>query len=263
MKKPKSDYSIQTVANALRVLEEFRDEVEIGVAELSRRLGLHKNNVFRLLATLEEAGYIEQELETERYRLGLSALDLGQSFLRSRPLLDRARPFVSDLCDRTGESAHLGMLHDFEVVHVAGCAPDRMVVTPPRVGRRLPVHCTALGKVLLGCCPRGQREAYDRTLEGEDSLPARTPRTIVDPNKFIEHLRTVAGHGYAIDLDECELGLGCAAAPVFDTHGRVIAALSVSAPTSRVPESELLRGVLPEVIGSAERLSRELGYQAP
>lgn len=263
MKKPKSDYSIQTVANALRVLEEFRDEIEIGVAELSRRLALHKNNVFRLLATLEEAGYIEQDVETERYRLGLAALDLGQSFLRSRPLLDRARPFVEELSASSGESAHLGMLHDFEVVHVAGTAPDRLVVTPLRVGRRLPVHCTALGKVLIGCCPRGQREAYDRTLAAEESLAPRTPKTIVDPDKFIEHLRTVAGHGYAIDFDECEAGLSCAAAPVYDTHGRVIAALSVSAPSARAPEAELLRTVLPQVTSAAERLSRELGYHAP
>ena len=146
---------------------------------------------------------------------------------------------------------------------MVGAAPDRMAISPPRVGRRLPVHCTALGKVLIGCCPRGQREAYDRTLSAEESLESRTPRTIVDPDKFLEHLRTVAGHGYAIDLDECETGLGCAAAPVHDTHGRVVAALSISAPSARVSEAELMRDLLPQVTSAAERLSRELGYHAP
>ena len=174
MKKPKSDYSIQTVANALRVLEEFHDRIEIGVAELARRLGLHKNNVFRLLATLQEAGYIEQDSATERYRLGLAALDLGHSFRRSRPLLERVRPLLAELSENTGESAHLGMLQHMEVVHLAGRAPERMVVTSLRVGRRLPVHCTALGKVLIGCCPVGQRQANCRTA-ASGALVEHTP----------------------------------------------------------------------------------------
>jgi DNA-binding IclR family transcriptional regulator len=234
--------------------------MEIGVAELARRLGLHKNNVFRLLATLQEGGYIEQDPRTERYRLGLAALDLGQSFLRSRPLLDRARPFLEELSEGTSESAHVGVLDDFEVVHLAGFAPDRLIVTPLRVGRRLPVHCTALGKVLIGYCPEAQREAYDRALT-RNALVARTRATIVDPDKLIEHLRTVAGQGFAIDRDECEVGLACAAAPVHDASGRVAAALSVSAPSTRVSEEELLRDVLPRVTQAAERLSRELGYR--
>jgi DNA-binding IclR family transcriptional regulator len=262
MRKPKSDYSIQTVANALRLLEEFREDVEIGVAELSRRLGLHKNNVFRLLATLEEGGYIEQDPATERYRLGLAALKLGQSFLRSQPLAERARPFLEELSESTQESAHLGMLQDFEGVHVAGLAPDRLLVSPQRMGKHLPAHCTALGKMLLGCVPQGQRDAYNRMIVERGSLPARTRETIVDPDKFFEHIRTVAGQGFAIDVDECELGLVCAAAPVHDAEGHVTAALSVSAPRVRVPERELLRVVLPRVVSAAERLSRELGYQA-
>jgi DNA-binding IclR family transcriptional regulator len=128
------------------------------------------------------------------------------------------------------------------------------------VGTRLPVHCTALGKVLIGCCPEGQRQAYDRTLAEKGALVGRTRRTIVDPDKFFEHLRTVAGQGFAIDHGECETGLGCAAAPVHDATGRVTAALSLSAPTVRVTEDELIRDVLPQVIAAADRLSRELGH---
>ena len=91
MKKPKGDYAIQTVVNAMRLLEAFRDEEELGVTELSRRLSLHKNNVFRLLATLEQQGYIEQSAASDRYRLGVESLELGQAFLRGRTLLRRAR----------------------------------------------------------------------------------------------------------------------------------------------------------------------------
>ena len=95
--KPKSDYSIQTVSNALRMLESFYKSDELGVSELSRRLRLHKNNVFRLLATLEEHGYIEQSLETERYRLGTRCLELSQSFARGNALLQRAHPILNEL----------------------------------------------------------------------------------------------------------------------------------------------------------------------
>lgn len=262
MRKAKGDYAILTVTNALRLLEEFRSEVEIGVAELGRRLGLHKNNVFRLLATLEEVGYIEQNAATGRYRLGLGALQLGQAFARSRPLLIRGPVYLEVLAAATAESAHLAMLDDFEVVHVAGVVPDRLVASSLRVGRRLPVHCTALGKVLLGCAPDAEREAFDKQVVACKGLEARTRRTIQDPAKFFEHVRTVAGQGFALDLEECEEGLSCAAAPVHDVTGRVVAAISVSVPSSRADEQALLERILPQVSSAAERLSRELGHHA-
>ena len=262
MKKPKSDYQIQTVTNALRVLGAFRDEEEIGVAELSRRLGLHKNNVFRLLATLEEEGYIEQDPETERYRLGIRALELGHSFARSRALVERARPVLDALLEATGETTHLAMMDGFDVVPVVGRVPDRMLVAALRLGVRLPLHATALGKVLLGCAPEEQRQAFDREVVSGGKLLARTGHTIEDPVKFFEHIRTVAGHGFALDVGECEVGLGCAAAPVHDASGRVVAALSVSAPLARVSEDGLIREICPKVVEAAERLSHDLGYGA-
>lgn len=262
MKKAKADYAILTVTNALRLLEEFRSEMEIGVAELGRRLGLHKNNVFRLLATLEEVGYIEQNPATGRYRLGLAALQLGQSFARSRPLLLRGPVYLDALVEATQESAHIAMLDRFEVVHVAGQAPDRLVVSALRVGQRLPVHCSALGKVLLGCAPEAERESFDRLIVGGRGLESRTRRSITDRVKLFEHVRTVAGQGFALDLEECEDGLSCAAAPVHDVTGRVVAAISVSAPVSRADEQGLLERILPHVSSAAERLSRELGHHA-
>jgi IclR family transcriptional regulator, KDG regulon repressor len=262
MKKPKSDYAIQTVANALRLLEAFHDDQEIGVADLARRLNLHKNNVFRLLATLEEQGYIEQSSATERYRLGIRTLELGHSFLRSRELLARAKPVVSELCGETEESVHLGMMNGFEVVHVDGATPNRLVLTGLRVGQRLPAYCTALGKVLLGCAPEAQREAFDRAVASNGGLFVRTSKTIVDPDKFFEHLRSVAGHGFALDLGEYEAGLVCVSAPVHDASGRVLAALSVSAPSFRASEDDLLRRLCPAVTRAAERLSGALGHCA-
>jgi DNA-binding IclR family transcriptional regulator len=258
-KKPKSDYAIQTVSNALRLLEMFDEQERLGVTELSRRLDLHKNNVFRLLATLEQAGYIEQCAEDDQYRLGLRCLELGQHYSRSRSLLCRARPVLAALARELGETAHLGIDQDDEVAHLASELPDRMLVTARREGLRLPLHCTALGKVLLAFAEDGRRAAFDRD-RASVGLAARTPATLVDRDKLFEQLRTAAGLGFALDVEECEIGLVCAAAPVLDRSGRAVAAISVSAPTARVDEDELHRRVAPAVQAAALDLSRQLGF---
>jgi len=262
MKRSKSDYVIQTVTNALRVLEAFRDKEELGVTELSRRLGLHKNNVFRLLATLEDKGYVEQCADSDRYQLGVRCLELGYSYGRSGGLLRHARGILEELARLTGETAHLGTLQDFEVAHLDGEQPDQLVLTGLRIGRRLPVHCTALGKVLLGCGDGYLRERFDRLCVAGGTLRARTEATITDRDKFFEHLRAVGNQGFALDLEESEAGLCCAAAPVFSASGRLVAALSVSGPAFRLGRDTLLDQVVPALLAAADGLSRQLGYSA-
>jgi len=260
MRRSKSDYVIQTVSNALRLLEVFGDEEELGVTEISRRLALHKNNVFRLLATLEEKGYVEQSLGSERYRLGVRCLEVGQAYAHSRTLVRLARPAVEALSLATGETAHLGTLEAFQVVHLDGEQPPHLVVTPLRVGRRLDAHCTALGKMLLACrSPSAWESITERAAEG-GALAAHTPATVQDRDKLFDHLQAVASQGFAIDLEECEQGLCCAAAPVFDASGHAVGALSVSAPLFRLGEEALRGETVPQVVGSAGDLSRKLGW---
>lgn len=259
MRKAKGEYAIQCVSNAMRLLEEFRNEDELGVTELSRRLELHKNNVFRLLATLEQGGYIEQSADTERYRLGVAVLELGSSLKRSRSLLTLAEPVLDALVQATRETCHLAVLHDFEVVHMRGRQSERPVMAGLREGRRLPAHCTALGKVLVACAPQVLREAYDRWI-GEHELEAYTDNTIVDRDKLIEHLRGVGVRGLALDLGECDDGLACAAAPVHGAEGELVAAISVSGPMGRLDEDRIRAEVVPHLTQSSEQLSRSLGY---
>jgi DNA-binding IclR family transcriptional regulator len=261
-KKPKSDYAIQAVTNALRLQLVFRDEGEIGVAELARRLGLPKNNVFRLLATMEELSFIEQSRASGRYRLGLACHELGESYKRARPLIERARAVLDRLLEETGETVHLAVRDGFEVVHLEARAPVREITIAVRTGRRAPIHCTALGKVLLGCSPERVWRDFDEQVVKRGKLPQRTKRTIDNPTKFFEHLRTVAGVGYALDLGELEDGLGCAAAPVHDANGELVGALSVSAPLFRIGEEALVGDVRCKVVEAADQLSAALGYAA-
>ena len=261
MSKPKSDYTIQTVSNALRLLEAFYEEAELGVSELSRRLGLHKNNVFRLLATLELGGYVEQSTDTDRYRLGVRCLELGRAYAGSHSLVERARPVLGKLVEELGETAHLGVLRDFEVVHLDGIQPQRLLVTASRVGQRLPVHCSALGKVLVACAKASVLASYERDVVSEGPLQAVTVSTVVDGAKLFDQFQTVAGQGYAIDLGECESGLNCAAAPVYGENSEVVGALSVSGPSFRLSEDCLHSDVMPVLIAAAQRLSAALGFK--
>jgi DNA-binding IclR family transcriptional regulator len=263
MKKQKSDYAIQTVANALKLLEAFRDGEDLGVTELSRRLDLHKNNVFRLLATLQMHGYVEQRVDSDRYGLGGGCLDLGQSFLKSRALLRRARPLLEEMAARSGESSHLAVIRDFDVVHLDGAVSEQLVGTGLRIGRRLPLHCTALGKVLLGCSSQAVFEEFEHACNGGGTLAARTATTIVDSHKLFDQVRSAALRGFALDVEECEVGLSCVAAPVFGSAGTAVAALSVSGPSFRMGEDRLLNEIVPLVTSAAERVSNDLGFARP
>jgi IclR family KDG regulon transcriptional repressor len=127
------------------------------------------------------------------------------------------------------------------------------------VGRRLPPHCTALGKVLLACSDERTRERYYREHVAAGGLRAHTPKTISDRDKFFEHLSMVAAQGSALDIEECEIGLCCAAAPVFDGDGQLRAALSISGPRFRLDPDVLVREAVPAVVEAADRLSEMLG----
>jgi DNA-binding IclR family transcriptional regulator len=264
MRRSKSSYVIQAVANGLKLLEEFGGpDAELGVTELSNRIGLHKNNVFRLLATLEEQGYVEQCTQSERYRLGRSCLRLGQAFLETRSLPRFARPLLVRLAEETGESAHLGVLSGHDVVHLDGEQADQLVATKLRTGQKLAAHCTALGKVLLAGKSAAALAQLDKERVRAGKLAAHTPATIVDRDKFFEHLRAVASQGWALDLEECAAGLCCVAAPVHDASGAVVAALSVSAPVFRVSEARIHAEVTPRVVAAAGELSARMGWIAP
>ena len=147
MRREKSNYIIQSVSHALDVLEQFFGESdELGVTELSKRLKLHKNNVFRLLATLESRGYIEQNRATENYRLGIRCLQLGQSYVQHMGLLRQARPIMIDLVRQAHETTYLAVLRRGFIVPVEVIEADRAVRILPPLGEALPLHSTAAGK---------------------------------------------------------------------------------------------------------------------
>ncbi len=256
-KREKESYVIQSVTNALNLLEAFKgDRDELGVTELSKRLKLHKNNVFRLLATLETKGYIEQNKATENYRLGVKSLELGQTFVKQRGLLHQARPVLKEIVKECNETAYIGTIRQKSVVYLDAQEADQTVRVANRVGWRLPVHCTGIGKAQIA-------DMSDEELERIgiwDNMTKLTPNTIVDKAEFLRHLKEVAKQGYAIDNEECDLGVRCVGVPIRDYTGRVVGGLSVSGPSFRMSD-DILRGkIIPIVKEAGGKVSKRLGF---
>jgi IclR family KDG regulon transcriptional repressor len=258
VRREKSNYIIQSVAHSLDVLEQFAgDAEELGVTELSKRLKLHKNNVFRLLATLESRGYIEQNRATENYRLGIRCLQLGQSYVQHMGLLRQARPIMTELARQVRETTYLAVVRRSAVVPVEVVEANRPVRMVSPLGEALPLHCTAAGKAHLAFEPED-----DLTALLPDGLPRFTERTIVDRQALLQQLRTVAATGYAVDLGEHIEDIRAVAAPVRDYARGVVAALAVAAPAFRLAPERIEKEVAPLVLKAGRELSNRLGFDA-
>ena len=256
-KKEKSDYLIQSVSHALDLLEQFHDEVdELGVTELSKRLKLHKNNVFRLLATLESRGYIEQNKVTENYRLGLKTLELGQTFVKQMGLLRQSRPVLESVVRECNETSYVAILKDFHIIYLDVVETDLTVRVVPRVGSRLPAYCTAAGKVQIAYMSEEDLEQYLPTKE----LKPLTPNTITDRDLLKKQLRQVMENGYAIDDEELDIGVRCVSAPIRDYTRRIIGAVSISGPSMRLSMERIDKELIPLVKRAAEEISTKLGF---
>jgi DNA-binding IclR family transcriptional regulator len=256
VRREKSNYIIQSVSHSLDVLEQFAGEAEeLGVTELSKRLRLHKNNVFRLLATLESRGYIEQNRATENYRLGIRCLQLGQSYVQHMGLLRQARPIMVELTRQVRETTYLAVLRRASVVPVEVVEADRPVRTVSQLGEALPLHCTAAGKAHLAF----EQEDELRTLI-PDGLRRFTERTIIDRQALLQQLRTVATNGYAVDQGEHLEEVRAVAAPVRDYARVVVGALAVIAPASRLTPERIEKEVAPLVVKAGRELSSRLGF---
>jgi DNA-binding IclR family transcriptional regulator len=257
-KRKKSDYIIQSVDHALDVMEAFQgEEDELGITELSRRLKLHKNNIFRILATLENRGYIEQNRVTDNYRLGLGTLELGQTYIRHTGLLRVARPITEELGKKVNENVYIGILKENYAFYLDVVESAHTVRVLSRVGCRVPTYCSAMGKAQLAFeTPETIAEVL-----GKKELKKFTPSTISDRDKVVEHLALVKELGYAVDDEEWDEGVRCVAAPIYDYTRKVVGAVSISAPSVRMPMEQVKKEYVPMIIEACEEISDRLGYK--
>ncbi len=261
VKREKANYTIQSVLHALDILESFtKTEDELGVTELSKRLNLHKNNVFRLLATLEHRGYIEQNAATENYRLGPKTLQIGSIFIEQRECRRQARPILESLMAASGETAVVAVLRGTKVIYMDGVETDKTVRAVSRIGALFPAHCTAVGKAQLASLTASEIER----LYPEQSLTTLTDRSIKTRDALMAELKRTTERGYAVEQEEVEIDVRGVAVAVKDFSKNVIAAIGITAPVSRLTDERLEKGGVISALQEAGRtLSSKLGFVAP
>jgi IclR family transcriptional regulator, KDG regulon repressor len=225
------------------------------LAVISRELGLNKSTVYRFLSTLAEEGYVLQEPAKGRYSLGPKVTWLGAKFLEKNPLTKVARPYLEELVKETGETVHFALLDNDEVVYIDKVDGRQAVLMASRIGARMPIHCTALGKALLSGKPESEWQRYVAV----KGLPARTPHTITDPEDFYRELGCVRERSYAVDNLENEDGIRCIAAQVKDSRGKVVAAISISGWILTMTPERVAQ-LVPTISNAASQISNTLGY---
>ena len=257
---PSLRYTVPGLQRGLQLLAQFHKDTRVlSGAELARRLDVPRASVFRLLQTLEQMGFVERVGDSAHYRLGLAVLRLGFEFLASMDLTERGKPVLDALSSASGLSAHLVVRDGTEVVFVAKSVGQSALQSSVQVGARLPAHATALGRVLLG---KFSLPAL-KTLYASQPLTVfttHTPTTLVALKRQIEH---DTAQGFAVSQGAFEAGISTVAAPVFDEHLDIAAALSVTVPASQIGAKQLatlVALVRDAAAGLSRRASKTTGH---
>ncbi len=246
---------VSAAARALAVLESLSRKRSVGLEELSREMGLAKPTVYRFLLTLQSLGYARRD-QGERWAMTLKTFNVGSRALDHLDLHSAARPIAEELAAELGETVHMGVLEGDSAVYVLKIESKYTIRMFSRVGRRIPLHCTAIGKVLLAwSSPEDRGAALEKA-----SLAAFTPGTITTLEGLEAELARIKERGFARDAEEHESGIRCLGAPIFDRDGAVAAALSASWPLFRYEESEEGERA-GAVMAAAARVSALLGYE--
>lgn len=244
---------VRALDRGLLLLEVLSEARELPLSEVARRLHLPFSTTFRLLETLRRRGFVAQSSETGLYRLGIRAFEVGSTFLAQGQLRDVAHPIMDALVNELNETVNLAIQDGAEAVYIHRIESRLLVRKFTQLGGRTPLYCTGVGKVLLAWRPPEEAMA----LLGQSPLEPLTKHTMTDPQALLEELKRVRARGYAIDNEEREVGVRCVAAPVRDGKGRVIAALSLSAPASRLPRARVEK-IAERVMAAADRISAAL-----
>lgn len=247
---------VQSVDRALTILGILARLGQAGVTEIAVELGVHKSTAFRLVTTLEMHEFVEQTEERGKYRLGLGLVRLAGASTARLDVVQEARPVCRRLAASSGETVNIAVLSERAALYVDQVSGGSALPSHNWVGQHIPLHATSNGKVLLSGL---EPDEVDRRVE---SLPAYTERTITSRRKLHRELAQVREQGYAVAHDELEVGLSALAAPIRSAHGDVVASISVSGPSYRLPDPEM-SDLIKIVIEAADDISRRLGWDRP
>ena len=253
----------QSLERGLAILSSFNgDRSLIGVSELSRELDLSRSTAHRYIATLATLGYLQQDPDSKRYRLGPRVIDLGFSAINAMDVREISAPYLRQLSDETQHTVNLAILDDTDVVYIERCRTtgpgQREIDLNLHVGSRLPAYCTAMGKAILAHVPEDQLE---RIIARIDFAP-RGPHTLTSPEAFREELARIREVGLAVNDEELAYGLRSIAAPIHSRLGDVVAALNLAVHRTTASMEELLERFGPPVIRTAQEISAGMGHRS-
>jgi DNA-binding IclR family transcriptional regulator len=251
------DYSIKALQRGMKVLDALLEaRAPLGLEQICAYTRLPKSTAFRIIVNLLQGQYL---VETEKgYWLGLKMLRFGVLVEEKLDLVQEARPFLIRLRDQVNETIHLAVLDDdLRVVYLEKLSTQHAVgLMMSRIGSTAPMHCTALGKTMAAFRPEDEICDWIQT----HGLKPATDATITDEDAFLRELRAIRSRGYAVDHGEFEVGVRCVAAPIRDRIGTVIAAVSISGPDARMPNSLIGSSMTMQLVEIALHISQALGY---
>jgi DNA-binding IclR family transcriptional regulator len=251
MDREKSSYAVQTVENALDILETLSEEVPDGnLPHLAKKLGISRNKTFRLLATLESRGLVEKEEWSGNYRLGLSTVELAQRFLRNISLLKHAHPVMEMLARKHDEAVYMTVLRGSEVLFLDMVDCDQQIKAATLVGKRFPFFTNAAGKAI-------------KAMESRDLLGKsfnRRNKDIADLSGLEAELNGIREKGIAVESGGLGEGIVSVAVAVKDYAGKVVGAITMLGPSFRMAASRLENEIVPSMLDGAEMLSMKFGY---
>jgi len=260
MKQNDKENNKKTIGSVLKAVEIIEllaaSDEEIGVTEISSYLNYGVSATYHLLNTLKICKMIEQDCKTKKYRLGLKLWKIGKLAREQNHLSVFVQSYLKELRELTGETTNLTVLDNAEIIYIAQAESRKLIRMFTKIGARVPLHCSAAGKVLLAFqTPEKQRAIIDNI-----TFHKFTEKTVTDPEKLREQLGSIRQSGYAFDEEEREAGVSCIAAPIFDFDKEVMAAISISGPTSRF-ESENRKELLKHVLEVTKKVSDQFSYR--
>jgi IclR family KDG regulon transcriptional repressor len=245
----KQPESVAAVLKVFGILQALSERPETGISELSVRLSMPKATVYRFLQTIMMLGYVRQEPDSERYGLTMKVYELGTKALQQPEVVDLAKHHMQILADKTGETIHLGALIESEIIYIHKVDSNHTLGMYSRIGRRAPLHCTAIGKVLMAWEHPDRRALV---LKGVDFMPYRE-KTITTIGQYEEELRKVKAQGFAEDQEEFDDHIRCIGIPIFDRLNHPVAGMSISFPIFRYDDARKS-----EVVAMLKDASRDI-----
>ncbi len=254
MNNKENYYPVKVLEKSFLILDLlYQNSSPISITEISKKLSFYTSTVYRILCTLKSGGFVEQDPKTQKYLLGMRFVELGASKLQNMNFTKEILPYLRELKERFNETVHLGVLRDNEILYLAKEESSRTIRMFSRIGNRVPIYCTGLGKIILAFLPLKERNEILNNVK----LVAYEKNTITNRKILEGELSTIRKKGFALDNEEHEKDVFCIAVPVFNFEKKIIAAISISIPKFRI-NSQKMKKIKVALIDTSNVISKNL-----